>query len=240
MDPSLLDNVLILNSFFEFVYHIGSYFNMHSIIASGLIVRRKNYGRYRQTVLFTAVDLIDKNPVDQEEQRDRTKPRHTAYKHSWTISQDAIFWVDICRAQKMGLKFFQIRSNAIILHDTLPPICIERVVFRRNHEILKTRISKSPVLLRRLPSKLIGENIEILMRQRAVAAPNQFAGTEQPVFFFLKACWESCSDMRPAGRKTRVGPVLTSYPRSSTTEWSESATCASRVEVPNPTGDDGT
>ena len=149
MDPSLLDNVLILNSFFEFVHHIGSYFNMHSIIASGLIVGRKNYGRYRQTVLFAAVDLIDKNWVDQEEQHDLTQPRYAAYKQTWTISQDAIFCVDICRAQKMGLKFFQTRSNAIILHDTLPPICIDRVVSRKTMKSCFLKLQSRHVLLRR-------------------------------------------------------------------------------------------
>ena len=53
---------------------------------------------------------------------------------------------DIGRAQRMGLKFYQTRSIAIILHDTLPPVCIERVVSRKNGEILYTRISKSPRL----------------------------------------------------------------------------------------------
>ena len=60
MDPSLLDNVLIPNNFFEFAYHVGSYFNMHSIIASGLIAGGKNHGRDRQTVFFTAVNSMDK------------------------------------------------------------------------------------------------------------------------------------------------------------------------------------
>ena len=40
VDPSLLDNVLIPDNFFEFVYHVGSYFNMHSINTSGLVGRR--------------------------------------------------------------------------------------------------------------------------------------------------------------------------------------------------------
>ena len=44
--------------------------------------------------------------------------------------------------------------------------------------------------------------------------------------------------VRPAGRKTLVGPVVACSLGLSTTEWSESAACASRVEVPNPTGED--
>ena len=42
VDPTLLDNVLIPRDFFQFIYHVGSYFNLHSMIASGLICRRKN------------------------------------------------------------------------------------------------------------------------------------------------------------------------------------------------------
>ena len=40
VDPSLFNNVLIPKDFFQFIYHIGSYFNMHSIIASGLIAEK--------------------------------------------------------------------------------------------------------------------------------------------------------------------------------------------------------
>ena len=41
VDPSLQDNVLVPDNFFEFIYHVGSYFNMHSLIASGLIAGRR-------------------------------------------------------------------------------------------------------------------------------------------------------------------------------------------------------
>ena len=37
IDPSLQDNVLILNNFFEYTCHIGCAINLHSIIDSGLI-----------------------------------------------------------------------------------------------------------------------------------------------------------------------------------------------------------
>ena len=81
MDPSFLDNVLIPDNFFEFVYHVGSYFNMHSIIASGLIAGGKNYGRDRQTDFFTAVDPMNKNLFEQEE-LGLTKPGHAADKQT--------------------------------------------------------------------------------------------------------------------------------------------------------------
>ena len=36
IDPSLQDNVLIQNEFFEYIYHIGCAINLHSIMNSGL------------------------------------------------------------------------------------------------------------------------------------------------------------------------------------------------------------
>ena len=41
VDPTLLDNVLIPKDFFQFIYHVGSYLNMHSIFASGLLAKGK-------------------------------------------------------------------------------------------------------------------------------------------------------------------------------------------------------
>ena len=37
IDPSLQDNVLILDDFFEYIYHVGCAINLHSIMNSGLI-----------------------------------------------------------------------------------------------------------------------------------------------------------------------------------------------------------
>ena len=37
IDPTLQDNVLIPNSFFQYIYHVGCAINLHSIINSGLI-----------------------------------------------------------------------------------------------------------------------------------------------------------------------------------------------------------
>ena len=37
IDPSLQDNVVIPSGFFQYIYHIGCAFNLHSIISSGLI-----------------------------------------------------------------------------------------------------------------------------------------------------------------------------------------------------------
>ena len=65
IDPSLLDNVLIPNDFFEYIYHIGCAINLHSIMNSGLIREDKNLSK-RQTVFFTSVDPMNKERKDPE------------------------------------------------------------------------------------------------------------------------------------------------------------------------------
>ena len=64
IDPSLQDNVLIPNDFFEYIYHIGCAINLHSIMNSGLIPGRQILSK-RQTVFFTSVDPMNKEHKDQ-------------------------------------------------------------------------------------------------------------------------------------------------------------------------------
>ena len=124
---------------------------------------RKNCGGDRLTVFSTAVDPMNKNWLEQEE-LDLTKPRLAVYKQAWKVSQDAVYWVDICRAQRMGSKFFQTRSKAIILYDTLPPICFEKVVSRKTEEVLFFDQSFE-VATSCTDDYLIGKKMGILMHQ---------------------------------------------------------------------------
>ena len=43
---------------------------------------------------------------------------------AWKKHQNTVYWVDIRLAQKKGLKFYQTRSNAIVLHEILQAHCI--------------------------------------------------------------------------------------------------------------------
>ena len=66
----------------------------------------------KHTVFFTALDPTG-GEVD-EEYEDSTKPRKVHYKNKWTISQDAIYWINLGQAQDKGLQFWQTRSHAIL------------------------------------------------------------------------------------------------------------------------------
>ena len=118
-------------------------FNLHSIINSGLILGGQNSNK-RQTVFFLLVDLMDKSHKDPKV-IDLDVPRHAQYLHkAWKRHQDAVYWVDINLAIEKGLKFYQTRSNAIILQETLPAYCIPKVVRLKTGEVLYERPYLSP------------------------------------------------------------------------------------------------
>ena len=75
-------------------------------------------------MFFLPIDPRDKEHQDPEH-IDFSVPRRARYLHSaWKNHQDAVFRVDVDLAIQEGLTFYQTRSNAIILHETLPPYCI--------------------------------------------------------------------------------------------------------------------
>ena len=143
IDPSLQDNVVIPSELFKYIYHIGCAFNLHSIINNGLILGGQNSSK-RQTVFFLPVDPMNKSHKDTDD-IDLNVPRRAQYFHSaWKKHQDAVFWVDINLAFKKGLHFYQTRSNAIILQETLPAYCIPKVVRLKTGEVLYDKVYMSP------------------------------------------------------------------------------------------------
>ena len=103
IDPTLQDNVLIPDIFFEYIYHIGCAISLHSITNSGLIAGGQNSSRERQMVFFTAV-----NPMNIEHKDpnniDLTKPHLASYKQKkWKRHEGTVYWVEIQLAPRKGL-----------------------------------------------------------------------------------------------------------------------------------------
>ena len=143
IDPTLQDNVILQSNFFQYISHVGCAINLHSIINSGLISGGQILSN-RQTVFFLPVDPMDNNHKDPDT-IDLSVPRHAQYTHkAWKRHQDAVYWVDINLAVRKGLKFFQTRSNAVILQETLPAYCIPRVVRMETGEVLYEKVYRSP------------------------------------------------------------------------------------------------
>ena len=140
--PSLQDNVVIPDGFFKYIYHVGCAINSHSIINSGLIPGGQILSD-RQTVFSLPVDPMDKEHKDPDT-IDLGAPRRAQYMHkAWKKHQNTVYWVDINLAQKKGLKFYQTRPNAIILHETLPACCIPKVVRMETGEVIYEKVYES-------------------------------------------------------------------------------------------------
>ena len=98
----------------------------------------------RQTVFFLPLDPRNTDHKDPEH-IDFSIPRRARYVHSaWKRHQDAVYWVDINRAIREGLTFYQTRSNAIIFQGTLPACCIPKVVRLKTGEVLYEKSYVSP------------------------------------------------------------------------------------------------
>ena len=76
---------------------------------------------------------------------DLEAPRLAQNMHkAWKKHQNTVYWVDINFALKKGLKFYQTRSNAIILHETLPAYCVTKVVRMETGEVIYEKVHASP------------------------------------------------------------------------------------------------
>ena len=144
IDLAMQDHVLIAPGVFPYIYHVGSNFNISSILSNGLIPGGQNLSR-RQSVFFLPVDPRDENHRDPEN-IDYSVPRRARYvQNTWKRHQDTVFWIDIdLGIIKEGLKFYQTRSNAIILQGVLPPSCIVRAERLKGGEPLYKRQYLSP------------------------------------------------------------------------------------------------
>ena len=188
IDPSLQDNVVIPDGFFKYINHVGCAINLHSIINPGLIPGGQSSSK-RQTVFFLPVDPMDKEHKDPET-IDLGAPRVAQYMHkAWKKHQNTVYWVDIKLALKKGLKFYQTRSNTIILLETLPAYCIQKVVRMETGEVIYEQVYKSPrpppkISLKHDWMKELGSEVA---RQAAVNQPTQpnpnpnHDGTVRPV-----------------------------------------------------------
>ena len=150
MDLTLQDNDAIPSNFFQYIDHVGCAINLHTIINSGLILGGLNLSN-RQTVFFLPVDPMDKNHEDPEK-IDLNAPRLARYMHkAWKKHQNPENWVDINLALKKGLS--QTRSNAVILHETLPAYCMPKDVWMESGEVMYEKVFASPRPLAKISLK---------------------------------------------------------------------------------------
>ena len=105
--------------------------------------RRSKFEQQTDSIL-PLDDPMDKSHKDPKV-IDLNVPRRAQYLHNaQKRHQDAEYWVDINFAIEKGLTFFQTRSNAIILQETLPAYCIPKDVRMKTGEVLYEKVYMSP------------------------------------------------------------------------------------------------
>ena len=67
---------------------------------------------------------------------DLSQARIAPYKKTWKPFQNTVFWCILKLAQQRGLQFYQTKSNAVILHDTLLAEFIEKAICMKTKDQL--------------------------------------------------------------------------------------------------------
>ena len=89
-----------------------------------------------QASLEEQAKMDDKHPMFENEPGEIltsdnfTKPRTEHYRSKWRPSQDSVYWINVARAQDEGSQFWQRRSNVIVVHSSVPPESIYKVISR--------------------------------------------------------------------------------------------------------------
>ena len=91
------------------------------------------------------------------------------------MHQDTVHWVDIQLAPRKGLKFYQTRSNAVILYGTLPAYCISKVVVMNSEEVIYQQVYVSP---RPPPTISYKDNLTCDLDSDAARSSNDFQRIE--------------------------------------------------------------
>ena len=112
---------------------------------------------------------------------DLTKPRIALCKNTWKLLRNTVFWCNLKLAQEKGLQFYQTRSHAVVLYNTLLVACIEKAVCMKTQDELCQKVRLSP----RVP--------------RVVLKSNSQCGLQDPQNQDARASWEPSSDSKSYG-----------------------------------------
>ena len=158
-NPALQDNVLLPESFTEFFYHVGNGRELRSIVNHGFDCKRSQ--SHRHAMFFTVVNPMDNQDGLGETLCDLSKAR-----------LNTVFWCNLKLSQQRGLQFYQTRSNAVLLYDTLPAEFIEKAICMKTKDQLHQRESE-------------------ILRPRVVLGANSQSGSQDLPVQEARSSWES-------------------------------------------------
>ena len=113
--------------------------------------------------------------------RDLTKPRIAPYKNRWKRLTNTVFWCNLKLVQERGLLFYQTRSHAVVLYDTLSAACIEKAVCMKTTDELYQKVRWTPKVL------------------RVVSKSNSQYDLQDPQIQDARSSWEPSNDSKSYG-----------------------------------------
>ena len=117
----------------EFLFHGGFPYNVTSIFKSGLIAGGRERKEGRQTIFFTPL-IHSGEPSD-----DFSKPRKAHYHWQWTSRQDAVYWINLARAQEKDFNLGRQDPRALIVYNSVPADCIYKVISQKRGKNFKSK-----------------------------------------------------------------------------------------------------
>ena len=95
---------------------------------------------------------------------DLSKARIAPYKNTLKHLQNTACWCNLKLAQQRGLRFYQTRSHAVVLYDTLPAEFIEKAICMKTKDQLFQRESARVLFLIKIDSQS-GHKIYLYKKQ---------------------------------------------------------------------------
>ena len=140
-------------------------------------------------------------------------PRIAPYKHIWKRHDNTVFWCYLKTAQRKGLRFYQTRSHAITLSDTLPAMWFAWKLVRNS--------TAKCISHRRLPRVTLVPNLQHVQKDVHIPMPQAMKRRPQLTKTvrsrrILDLCHLDNRFQKYKGRLVRHGAVVTggsgSYP----------------------------
>ena len=108
-------------------------------------------------MFFTIVNPMEDENCVEETSCDLTEPRIVPYKNTAKPHKNTVSWCSLKLAQEKGLLFYQTRSHAVVLYDTLPAVCMEKLVRMNTKDELFQKVRLTP----RVPRVVLKSNSQI-------------------------------------------------------------------------------
>ena len=154
IDPTLQDNVMIPDGFFKYVCPVRCAINLHSIMNSGLILGGQKFEQKTDGILYGCESHGQRTWRSWHDRLGSTASCMVQAEKVEDTKKIRCYWVDIKLAQQKGFTFYQKRSNAIILFDTLPAYRITKAIMMETGKIIYEKVYACP----QLPPKISFRN----------------------------------------------------------------------------------